>query len=76
MVVLAGLGQVFVTEGEVVAQGAPLGLMGGSAPHSQAFLIPVQDGGQSDHSETLYIEVRENGSPVDPAGWFAQNKED
>jgi septal ring factor EnvC (AmiA/AmiB activator) len=76
MIVLAGLGQVFGEEGQVIAGGTPVGLMGGNAPASQAFLISVQTGSQTDHSETLYIELRENGAPVDPMGWFAVNKEE
>ena len=71
LMVLAGLGQVFGTVGEVLAEGAPVGLMGGAEMDSQAFLIAPAQGGGTDSSETLYIEIRENGTPVDPAIWFA-----
>lgn len=75
LMVLAGLDQVFGRDGEVIAAGDPVGLMGGAAPQTHGILISAREGGQSDHSETLYIEIRENGAPVDPLGWFAVNKD-
>ena len=71
LMVLAGMGQVYGNLGEVLPEGAPIGLMGGQTPQSQAFLIEAQQVGNSGRSETLYIEIRENGSPVDPGTWFA-----
>ena len=71
LIVLAGMGQVFGTAGEVLPEGAPIGMMGGVPPGSQAFLIQSQQPGATDRSQTLYIEVREFGTPVDPAIWFA-----
>lgn len=73
LLVFAGMGQVFGEAGEVLPAGAPVGLMGGQAAQAQAFLILSQQGNNTDHSETLYIEVRENGTGVDPADWFAMN---
>lgn len=66
LLVMAGMGAVFGELGEIVSQGAPLGLMGGS---------DRADGGLVSGSETLYIEIRQGGQPVDPAGWFADAKE-
>jgi septal ring factor EnvC (AmiA/AmiB activator) len=71
LIVLAGLGQTFGSLGEVLPRGAAVGLMGGAEADSQAFLIAPAQGGGTDSSETLYIEIRENGTPADPAGWFA-----
>lgn len=59
MFVFAGLGQIFAETGEVVNEGAPLGLM------SEAI------GGSRLAQDTLYIEVRQNQTPVDPLTWFA-----
>jgi septal ring factor EnvC (AmiA/AmiB activator) len=81
LLVLAGLGQVWGEAGEILAEGAPLGLMGGETPTAEAILggaVPPGDAnltapsaaGSSERTETLYLEVRENGAPVDPATWF------
>lgn len=58
LLVLGGLGQIFAKTGEVVIEGAPIGLM------------PAADGGGAGAQDTLYIEIRENQVPVDPATWF------
>lgn len=87
LLVLAGLGQLFGEVGEVVPQGAPIGLMGGApTPNSvstsnqigedQAFLIDIVQGTGAEASETLYIELRDKQTPVDPADWFATGKEE
>lgn len=76
LMVLAGLGQLYGEVGEVLPQGAPIGLMAGAAiSDDQAFLIAAEEGTGADASETLYIELRENGTPVDPNDWFAAGKE-
>lgn len=67
LIVFAGMGEVFGTVGEIMPQGAPLGLMGGTPPDVDGIL--TTDAGVA-RPETLYIEVRENGVPVDPASWF------
>ncbi len=71
LVVLAGLGTLFVRDGEVLAQGAALGLMGGRTPEAAEFLSDAQQGGGAERTETLYMELREGGTPVDPGSWFA-----
>ncbi|MEJ2028497.1 MAG: peptidase M23 [Maritimibacter sp.] len=72
LLVLAGLGEVFGTVGDVIPEGTPVGLMGGAAPaDDQGILISSPEGGGAEASESLYIELRRNGSPVDPANWFA-----
>ncbi len=70
MIILAGLGETFVSTGEIVQRGAPLGLMGQDTATSED-LMPVgsEDTGLS-LPETLYIELRVNDAPVDPADWF------
>lgn len=80
LIVLAGLGQLYGGVGEVLAQGAPVGLMGGAdfadaADDDQAFLIAAEEGTGAERTETLYIELRHDGTPVDPTNWFAAGKE-
>jgi septal ring factor EnvC (AmiA/AmiB activator) len=58
LVVLSGLGAVYGQVGQVVAAGAPLGLMGGTP------------GAAEGESETLYLEVRQGTEPQDPREWF------
>ena len=52
--VLGGLDQVSVQNGQSVAAGSPIGRLGNGAGSSAE----------------LYMEVRENGAPVDPARWM------
>ncbi|GKY86334.1 murein hydrolase activator EnvC family protein [Sinisalibacter aestuarii] len=73
LLVLAGLGQLFGEVGEVLPKDTPIGLMGGSTlAADQGFLISSPQGGGAEASESLYIELRRNGTPVDPAEWFAR----
>ena len=70
--VFAGLDVVYGASGDIVAAGAPLGLMGGEDPDLGAMLTATgtADGAGNGRSETLYIEVRQDNSPQDPATWF------
>ncbi len=70
--IYAGFGQVYVSTGEVLESGAPMGLLGGKMPDSAEFLAE-NDGENDNGGESLYIEIRENGIPVDPLMWFALN---
>ncbi|MEY4983857.1 MAG: hypothetical protein RIR62_2123 [Pseudomonadota bacterium] len=74
LLILAGLGTVFGEVGEVVAQGAPLGLMGGDEPALADVLAVSEEGGGARESETLYLELRQGAEPVDPEPWFADGK--
>jgi septal ring factor EnvC (AmiA/AmiB activator) len=64
LLVFAGLGEAHVATGEMVAAGAPLGLMPVGAAQGEG----AAGGGIAD--QTLYMELRMAGEPVDPAGWF------
>lgn len=72
LLILAGAGDLFVTAGELVPAGAPLGLMPDAEGETGAELI-VSDalGGGAELTETLYMELRQGGSPVNPMEWFA-----
>jgi murein hydrolase activator len=71
LLVLAGLDVVYGEVGEVVAGGAPLGLMGGSAAVTEEFATDATDGTGGRETETLYMELRQGAAPVDPLAWFA-----
>ena len=75
LLILAGMETVYGEVGEVVAAGAPLGLMGGGEPGVADFLASAQEGGGIRGSETLYMELRQGADPVDPTEWFAALKE-
>lgn len=75
LLVLGGLDTVYGEVGEVVAAGAPLGLMGGSDPDAGDLMAGAQEGGGARETETLYLELRQGAEPVDPAEWFAVRKE-
>ena len=71
LLVLAGLDTLYGAVGEVLPRGAPVGLMGGDTPDTQALLVEVREGSGGQLSETLYMELREGTAPVDPEPWFA-----
>ncbi len=62
LIVLVGLGEIFVTTGEIVPLGAPLGKM----PQ-----VTVSSATTGIRPQTLYLELRENTYPIDPEPWFA-----
>ena len=79
LLVLAGLGTVYGETGDVLAAGAPVGLMGGTEPGAEEFgadfVQAAQKGGSAGRTETLYLELRKGKAPVDPAAWFTQTKD-
>lgn len=74
LLVMAGLEVLQAATGQVVAAGAPLGLMGGTWQNAADVLGWAQEGGGEAGQEALYIELRESGAPVDPAPWFAPER--
>jgi septal ring factor EnvC (AmiA/AmiB activator) len=74
LLVLAGLGTLYGEVGEVLPRGAPVGLMGGAAPDTEALLAQDREGSGGQLSETLYMELRRGTEPVDPEPWFAADE--
>jgi murein hydrolase activator len=70
LLVLAGLDVLYGEVGEVVAEGGPLGLMGGVSALSAEFMAMPADGAGGPGTETLYMELRQGAKPVDPLPWF------
>jgi septal ring factor EnvC (AmiA/AmiB activator) len=71
MFIFAGLAEVYGEVGEIIGAGAPLGLLGGSSPQSDADLTEISQSNAGAQSQTLYLEVRDGQAPVNPATWFA-----
>jgi len=71
LLILGGLDRVYGDVGDVIAAGAPVGLMGGPAQEGADILAPVTEGGGTGGSETLYLELRLGAKPVNPLDWFA-----
>lgn len=76
LLILAGLATVYGQTGDVLAAGAPVGLMGGQAPDPAALPGAMQEGSGAERAETLYMELRQGTEPVDPADWFTDMRED
>ncbi len=79
LLILAGLDTVYGEVGDVFAAGAPVGLMGTTAPGGADLLDTAgpdaQDASElrdgTAGTETLYLELRLGAQPVDPTEWFA-----
>ena len=74
LLVLAGIETVYGEVGDVVAPGAPLGLMGGTEGlatdgSAEFTTLPAVGSGGRD-TETLYMELRLGAAPVNPMEWF------
>lgn len=66
-IVLAGMGRISVSPGQVVLAGEPVGMMGETRVASAVAFGNVSAGPE------LYVEFREDGRPVDPAPWWAEH---
>jgi septal ring factor EnvC (AmiA/AmiB activator) len=71
LLILAGLDSVYGEVGEVIAAGAPLGLMGGATSDGTEFTATPDEGTGAQGTETLYLELRQAAEPVNPMLWFA-----
>ncbi|MDA8586111.1 peptidoglycan DD-metalloendopeptidase family protein [Rhodobacteraceae bacterium] len=67
LVILAGLAQSFVRQGQIVSQDEAIGLMGGKLSRPQEKLNDILRNSSLLGAETLYMEVRQGLSPIDPA---------
>lgn len=75
LIVLAGLDLVYGEAGQVIAEGTPLGLMGGPAAPVSGELSTDGDDTGTERSETLYMEVRLDNEPQNPEDWFRTDKD-
>lgn len=70
LLILAGAGDLFVTRGQILAKGEPIGFMRGDFAREQEKLIETELGGGQLGRETLYIELRQGREAVDPGSRF------
>lgn len=72
LLLVAGLETVYPHPGEVLAAGAPLGLMPGGAEAGAEFAQSAAGAGAASagRSLSLYLELRHRGRPIDPGAWF------
>ncbi len=70
LMILAGFGQIYVIEGDILAEGDAIGLLKGQVLAADEFLIEMSSAATVNSFETLYIEIRVNGEPADPLEWF------
>ena len=70
LMILAGLGDLYVTAGAVILQGAPLGMMPSAAGARADLITETPDQTGAALSETIYIEVSQDGGAIDPQPWF------
>ncbi|QDY71256.1 murein hydrolase activator EnvC family protein [Qingshengfaniella alkalisoli] len=75
LLILAGLETLYVSEDQVVAEGAPLGLMGDVGEDENTIAPERGNPAGTLRPETLYIELRQSNTPVDPAEWFTVRKD-
>lgn len=66
VIVLAGIADAAVAPGDLVAQGAPLGFLGGQVAKPQEFLMLTRQGSDAPGAETLYMELWRGGEAIDP----------
>ncbi len=71
LMILAGLASLSVQAGDIARAGVELGQLGVIPPASEEFLVEAGAAGGASSPQKLYLETREQGSPVDPARWFA-----
>lgn len=64
--VLAGMDRISVGLGQTVVSGEPVGAMG------ETWIASAAGQGEGEAGQELYIEFRKDGSPVDPAPWWAE----
>jgi len=64
--ILAGMGQLYVQQGQVLLAGEPVGMM--AMPEMTDRISSI---GQI--TPMLYVEIRKDGTPIDPAPWWMRD---
>jgi septal ring factor EnvC (AmiA/AmiB activator) len=69
--VMAGFEEVFGQSGEVLAKGAPIGLLGDDQRYDDGILTENDGIGTGSRAQALYLEVRDGQGPMNADAWFA-----
>ena len=69
--VMAGFEEVFGQTGEVLAAGAPIGLLGDDQRHDDGILTENDGIDVGARAQALYLEVRDGQGSVNTDAWFA-----
>ncbi len=69
--VMAGFAEVFGQSGEVLATGAPIGLLGDDQRFDDGILTENDGIGMGARAQALYLEVRDGQGSVNTDAWFA-----
>ena len=72
LLILGGLGDLFVDRGQIVSARDPIGLMPGADAAPDQKLIDSSFAGGQHAPERLYIELRRRQAPIDPAVRFRE----
>ena len=75
VLVLSGLGETFLGQGEIAAPGMALGLMPGAPAPSDREVTERESLDEAATLLPLYLEVRRGQTPLDPGAWFALDAE-
>lgn len=76
LVILAGLDITYGAPGQILTEGTPVGVMGGTLLTSDTAALTDTEGAGTVRPETLYIEVREQNTPQDPLDWFGAGEDE
>ena len=68
--VLAGMEESFVSPGESIGAGVPLGRMGRSRRGTKVATVGVEGSALLGARPALYVELRKDGSAIDSQGWW------
>ncbi|MEM8869430.1 MAG: peptidoglycan DD-metalloendopeptidase family protein [Pseudomonadota bacterium] len=74
LLILAGLGSVLVSPGQIAGKDTALGFLPGNVKDHEDFLPTSADASGQLPAKTLYIELRYDHKPVDPARWFRYDR--
>ncbi|MCK0096125.1 peptidoglycan DD-metalloendopeptidase family protein [Yoonia sp. F2084L] len=69
--ILAGFAEVFGQAGQVLPEGAPIGLLGDGTGFNDGILTENLGNAAGQQAQALYLEVRQGQGPVNPDAWFA-----
>ena len=74
-ILIAGMTQIDVTEGQFVLSGEPVGKMGSAQDAGQSDGAPDKAGDKSGDGPVLYVEFRNKERPINPDPWWGEGQD-